>query len=99
MDVEKEFLAKHALTPEKVFKVHSSSDPDVIYEVEVYSNGKLSCNCPAGTMKRECKHKIFIGKIRMKAPAPPLRKVDEFRENLTPEEKQKYDFMFGTESG
>jgi len=51
------------LIPKKKWKVRSSSDPKKIYNVFLFENGTLSCDCVAGVFNRECRHKKTIRKL------------------------------------
>lgn len=49
------FPAKYPL---KVFKYRSKSSPELEYEVSLWENGEIYCDCPASTFrKRLCWHK------------------------------------------
>jgi len=58
--------------PIKKFKVPSKrKNPDTgevlcYWIVELLSNGKLDCNCPAGSFRRNCRHKQIIKKYLQK---------------------------------
>jgi hypothetical protein len=53
------------MMPIKRYKVRSQTDKKTIYEVEVYSDGVIMCNCPNYLMRHErkltdCKHGAYI---------------------------------------
>jgi len=41
----------------KKYRVSSKSEKGTYYIVEVWNDGKLTCNCPAGSFGRLCNHK------------------------------------------
>jgi len=49
--------------PVRIFRVRSTSEPDLFHEVVLYSDGSFSCDCQAGLFNRECKHKIKVRKF------------------------------------
>jgi len=59
LEIYKELAEKHGLTPLKKFKVKGRTG---IYTVKLLSNGLLECNCIAGSMGKECRHKKLIRK-------------------------------------
>ena len=68
--------------PIKVYRVKSSQKhPDIgeslcLYRVELYSDGNLHCDCPAGRMKRVCKHKMKVYEfIRKNEPDKNLNPI------------------------
>ncbi len=53
------------MQPEKIHKIRSQTDPNIIYEVEVYPDGFMTCTCIFWNVKcfrgnRDCKHVKFI---------------------------------------
>jgi hypothetical protein len=48
------------LKPLKVYKVASKSDKGKFHIVEELSDGKFTCDCPAGLFNRPCRHKRIV---------------------------------------
>jgi len=44
----------------KTFKVPSKSEKGKFHFVELYEDGTLECDCIAGLMKRNCRHKKAV---------------------------------------
>jgi len=46
----------------KRWKVRSKSQPGIYRIIELTNNGKLYCDCPAGSFRNECSH---IKKVKL----------------------------------
>jgi len=61
MNPIKEFLAEKGYSPTiKTFKVPSRSEKGKFHTVELLQNGKLICDCLAGSFKHNCYHKNIV---------------------------------------
>ena len=52
------------------FKIKSRSKVGISYEVQVDDEGKIYCECPAGSRKIDCNHKILIKDFLARKPVP-----------------------------
>ena len=76
--------------PIKIYRVMSSQkhpdtgEPLCRYRVELYSDGKLYCDCVAGRMNKRCRHKIiayeFIQKYEPDKKLKPIKYGEETKE-------------------
>jgi hypothetical protein len=55
-DIEWEKDTSYIVTKETIATFVSSSNPDIIYNVQMSSKGDLDCDCPGFRFKRKCKH-------------------------------------------
>lgn len=49
-------LRFHGKYPLQVFFVKSRSKEGKVYKVELWGDGKLTCECPGGTYRKTCPH-------------------------------------------
>ena len=60
LKINSDLADRYGLLVVKSYKVHGKIG---IYKVELLSNGELECNCIAGSMQKECRHKEFVKKV------------------------------------
>lgn len=66
----------------QTFKVRSNSDLSMEYDVDVYWGGEMKCNCTAGIMNRDCRHKSQIAKSLSPFQWSMIKKHNEIIDKL-----------------
>lgn len=54
----------------KVYRIPSDSNPKKVYEVSVYADGSVWCDCKGFVNHRYCKHTAALGLVELR----PVRK-------------------------
>jgi len=53
-------------TCKKKFKVRSKSNPNEWHHLELWTDDTIVCDCIAGKMRKECRHKSIVKKYLSK---------------------------------